>query len=49
MDVAEMKDFYDLDTFDEKLAEKATKKDKKKKQKEEIQHEGSYNPTWCKQ
>lgn len=41
MDISEMKDYYDLDTFDDKLAEKAAKKDKKKK-KEQPQNEGSY-------
>ncbi|KAJ8653378.1 hypothetical protein O0I10_010924 [Lichtheimia ornata] len=37
MDIAEMKDYYDLDTFDDKLAEKAAKKNKKKKNPKEEQ------------
>lgn len=39
-----MKDYYDLDTFDDKLAEKAAKKNKKKKNPKEEQppSEGSY-------
>ena len=40
MDIEEMKDFYDIDTFDDKLFEKAAKKNKKI-QKAEFHVEGN--------